>query len=85
MRGPNVAEVPRMGVALAGCECCCRPCFRRPRDQRTEKVMTLRLNIFGYEIAKLELELPELDTAKATVVDKGTKAVSRWWVKRMVK
>ncbi|ASR77167.1 hypothetical protein KIV66_gp60 [Mycobacterium phage MyraDee] len=47
--------------------------------------MTLRLNIFGFEIAKLELDLGDDEPRDMNVVDKGTKAMSRWWVKRMVK
>lgn len=46
--------------------------------------MTLRFNIFGFEIAKIELDIPE-SAEPATVVDKSVKRVSRLWVKHMVK
>lgn len=47
--------------------------------------MTLRFNIFGFEIAKIELDLGDDEPREVSPVDKTTKAISRWWVKKMVK
>lgn len=47
--------------------------------------MNLSLRIFGLEIATLKLDLSEEAPRGPTVVDKGTKAVSRWWVRHMVR
>lgn len=45
--------------------------------------MTLRFNVFGFEIAKIELDSSE-SAEPATVVDQGVKRISRLWVKHMV-
>lgn len=49
--------------------------------------MTLRFNILGYEIARIELDLDEDESKeeKVSVLDKGTKKMSSWWVRRMMK
>lgn len=50
--------------------------------------MTLSFKIFGIEIAKLELDLGEaeepLPVFASRTVERGVKAVSKAWVKRMV-
>lgn len=48
--------------------------------------MKITLTLFGYEIGCLWVEMfydetPEQDS----IVEKATKATSRWWMKRMVK
>lgn len=46
--------------------------------------MTLRLNILGVEVAKLALDLGDLfEPSRVTPVDRGAKAISSWWVRRM--
>lgn len=47
--------------------------------------MTLRLNILGFEIATIVLELPESTPEKVTSLDQGVKRLSRWWVNKGMK
>lgn len=44
--------------------------------------MKLTLTIFGYEVATIDLDIPEQDQV-STVVDRGVKKVSRLWVRSM--
>lgn len=52
--------------------------------------MTLSFKIFGIEVAKLELELDlgeaeePLPVFASRTVERGVKAISKAWVKRMV-
>lgn len=51
--------------------------------------MTLRFTVLGFELARLELdlehhELPSVTTAVEHAVERGVKAVSKSWVKRMI-
>ncbi|AOZ61301.1 hypothetical protein SEA_DARTHPHADER_61 [Mycobacterium phage DarthPhader] len=46
--------------------------------------MTVSLKVFGFEIARIDLDLGD-ELPEVTPVDKATKSMSRWWVKRMVK
>lgn len=45
--------------------------------------MRLSFNVFGFEIAKIELDIPE-SSEPATVVDQGVKRISRLWVRHML-
>jgi hypothetical protein len=45
--------------------------------------MRLSLKVFGFEIASLDFESDEPE--KPSVVDRGIKGMSRWWVKGMAR
>jgi hypothetical protein len=47
--------------------------------------MTLSFKFLGFEIATIELALPESTDVRLTPVDRGVKGLSRWWVKGMVR
>ena len=49
--------------------------------------MTLRFNILGFEIARVELDIehPEAPSIAETVVEKSVGIVSDWWLKRLFK
>lgn len=47
--------------------------------------MKITLILFGYEIGAVNVELDEFDPDTDSIVEKATKATSRWWMKRMVK
>jgi hypothetical protein len=46
--------------------------------------VTLRLNILGFEIARVELDFGEEETPAAPIAAKGVKAMSRLWIKGML-
>ncbi|AXH48834.1 hypothetical protein SEA_STEAMY_60 [Mycobacterium phage Steamy] len=46
--------------------------------------MNVSFKVLGFEIWSLELDLGEPEAPVNTPVEKATKAMSRWWVKRMV-
>lgn len=46
--------------------------------------MNLTFKIFGFEIATLDLTIPESEpVTPTTVVEKAVGGMSRWWTKRM--
>lgn len=45
--------------------------------------MTLRINVFGIEIAKIDLDFHEVRQPRALPVDRGVKVISKWWSERM--
>lgn len=47
--------------------------------------MNLTFKIFGFEIATLDLVIPEAEPNRAapTVVEKAVGGMSQWWTKRM--
>lgn len=46
--------------------------------------MKLRFNVFGFEIARVELDIEREETPLAeTLVNKVVSETSRWWVGRM--
>ncbi|AXH67858.1 hypothetical protein J4T99_gp052 [Mycobacterium phage Bromden] len=45
--------------------------------------MTLRLKVFGFEVVRVELEIPEVDSRSVTPIQRVVKGTSNWWVKRM--
>lgn len=52
--------------------------------------MTLRFTLLGYEVARITLDiephgLPSVTTAVEHAVERGVKAISKSWVKRMVR
>ena len=47
--------------------------------------MILRFNIFGFEVARIELDLGDYAQREITPLDKGIKSMTRFWVKRMNK
>ncbi|AFI24973.1 hypothetical protein [Mycobacterium phage SWU1] len=47
--------------------------------------MNVSFKILGYEIASIEFDFGEDDERELTPLDKGRKALSRWWVRGMVK
>lgn len=52
--------------------------------------MTLRFTVLGYELARITLDiehrdLPPVTTAVEHAVERGVKAISKSWVKRMVR
>lgn len=46
--------------------------------------MTLRFTVLGFELAKVTLDIEPHEHELSTVVERGIKAVSKAWVKRMV-
>ena len=44
--------------------------------------MKIMLTVFGYEVATINLVIPEEERV-STVVDRGVKRVSRLWVRSM--
>jgi hypothetical protein len=52
---------------------------------RMDTAILISFKLFGHDVATLSLHLPTSEDGEQTVVDKGTKAVSRWWVRHMVK
>jgi hypothetical protein len=47
--------------------------------------MTLRFTVLGFEIARVTLDIEHNELPHvATAVERGVKAVSKVWVKRMV-
>lgn len=48
-------------------------------------LVTLRFTVLGYEVAKVTLDMEHDSHVSATsAVERGVKAVSRAWIKRMV-
>lgn len=49
--------------------------------------MKITLTVLGVEVGNVDIDLSDFQTEpdRDTVVEKATKATSRWWVKRMVK
>ncbi len=47
--------------------------------------MNLRINVFGVEVASLELDIPAGQPQPATIVEKTVQATSKWWMKWMVR
>lgn len=46
--------------------------------------MTLSFKILGFEVASIDLDLPEdKQSPVKTVVEKAVGGMSRWWTKRM--
>jgi hypothetical protein len=46
--------------------------------------MKLRFNVFGYEIARIDLDIEREETPIAeTLVNKVVSETSRWWTRRM--
>lgn len=46
--------------------------------------MTLTFNVFGFEIARVELDIGEDEPPVLKPVEKATKAVSRWWMRKII-
>lgn len=47
--------------------------------------MTLRFTVLGFELAKVTLDIEHQETPSITnTVERGVKAVSREWIKRMI-
>lgn len=47
--------------------------------------MTLRFTVLGFELARLTLDIEHRDLPSVTTsLERGVKAVSRAWIKRMV-
>lgn len=46
--------------------------------------MTLSIKVFGFEVARIELETDD-EPREVSLIDRGKKATSRWWVRGMVK
>lgn len=47
--------------------------------------MKLRFTLLGFELARIDLDIPESDDREITAIDKGVKGMTGWWVSRMNK
>jgi len=47
--------------------------------------MTLTLNIFGFEIGSLRLDLPVVTPEQPSQIDQAAKSLSRWFFDRMIR
>ncbi|UJD20899.1 hypothetical protein SEA_ZIMMER_61 [Mycobacterium phage Zimmer] len=46
--------------------------------------MTVSLKVFGFEIARIDLDLGE-EAEAVTPVDRGIKKMSHWWMRGMTR
>lgn len=47
--------------------------------------MTLRINILGFEVAKVDLDMGEQTPAAPTVAEKAIHTTTKWWLGRLFK
>ena len=48
--------------------------------------MDITLTIFGYEVAKIKINLPPAAAVEQVpAIDRGIEVISDWWVQRMLK
>lgn len=45
--------------------------------------MTLSFKVLGFELARIDLELPPAAVRELTPLDRGIKGMSNFWVRRM--
>lgn len=46
--------------------------------------MTLRINIFGFEVARVDLDMGEWEPTVPSVAEKVVHTTTKWWLKGLL-